>query len=573
MDQDFEDYLYRERVNYLNSHAHTSLISNTLVALFTAWLMRDWFDHSHLILWLCICLVCFVFLWAFHNQFGNVKLSLGDTRWLRRGSIGSFLVGLLWGLVTVVFFAVDNSNYIIWVVCLYTGYVSGALSVSFAYMPAFVAFAIGITVPLVCRMFYQDETVYNMVGLLSIFYVTMLSYVAWNMHRLYIRSVRTQFDNITLMRELAEEKEAVEKAVAVKDQFLASASHDLRQPLNAIGLFVDALAPLQRNSQGTSILEKIRLSLRGLNGMLHSLLDISKLDADAVDYEPNHISLYTLVAQLHEEYQAKSKSVSITNNVAVDTIVFADPTVLYRIVRNVLDNAVKYTPAGEIHIYSKTSDDHTLLYISDTGIGIPGQKIEEVFDEFKQLNNPDRNRDKGLGLGLAIVKRLCELAAIEINLDSELDQGTCVRLKICNGLANEPQEVKAKPDVNLVGRMVVIIDDEKDIVEGMQLVLSSWDCDVIAGTSPEQVFTKLRDANKIPDVVISDLRLADNVDGTNVIDAIRDEYNEDFPAILITGDTAPERIVKANQARVTIMYKPIESSDLKQSIFALLTNT
>jgi len=568
---DFDTYLAHERAKHAHEHALISFLSEVGVACLTVGLIWRMFSHTALLVWLGGAVAVSVLaLWT-HKTLIPTNLSYTPTKWRWATTITSMLVGLIWGIVSVLFFAPDNSTYLVFMLAIYTGYISGAQAVTFTFQPSFIGFTLGISTPFIGRMFYEGGELYTSVGVLCVFYISTLIYVSNNTNKLFIKSVRAQYKNDRLVNDLAKEKLMTEQAMAAKDRFLASASHDLRQPLNAISLFVDALHPLQTKKLGNEIVDKIRQSLKGLNGMLHSLLDISRLDAEAVKNEPKHISLNTLIMQLCDEYQEKAAHLRISCHIAPDTIVLADPTILYRIIRNLIDNAVKYTPQGEITIRSKISSPHVLnLCIEDTGVGIPSDKISTIFDEFEQLNNPERNRKKGLGLGLAIVKRLCKIAGIDISVESTVGKGTAVflRLNTVSPLAGlqEPEI----PLTNLNGRHVVVIDDEVDILIGMQHLLSNWGCKVTISESPTQALELLNNQTQVPDLIISDLRLRKNEQGTDLIDAIRHEYNKEIPAILVTGDTAPKRITQIKDSGLTVLYKPIEPDELKLQIGLLL---
>jgi CheY-like chemotaxis protein/anti-sigma regulatory factor (Ser/Thr protein kinase) len=305
--------------------------------------------------------------------------------------------------------------------------------------------------------------------------------------------------------------------------------------------------------------------------MLHSLLDISRLDADVIENQPKHIALQTLVDQLCDEYQEKAPHLNIICDIEQQITVFVDPTILYRVVRNLIDNAVKYTSQGEIKIVANVvADDMVELIISDTGIGIPEDKITTVFGEFEQLNNPERNREKGLGLGLAIVRRLCSIAAIEIELNSRLGEGTVVTIQ----LATAQQQKIVKPtlpaSVELRGKLALVIDEEHDILFGMQKLLSGWGCDVIVSDSLQQAIDRLSQHGGVPDFIVSDLRLRESQRGDDAIDAIREEFNLDIPAIVVTGDTAPHRVAALKESGLAVLYKPIEPRDLKEQLDLLL---
>jgi CheY-like chemotaxis protein len=220
---------------------------------------------------------------------------------------------------------------------------------------------------------------------------------------------------------------------------------------------------------------------------------------------------------------------------------------------------------------SNELDSSIQLRIVDTGIGIDEGQLERVFDEFHQLNNPERNREKGLGLGLAIVQRLCHLANINIQLQSVVNGGTTMELLIPQGDPTLITQPTVSPPLSFAGALMVVIDDEKDILDSMQHLLKVWHCDVVCGADLNAVQQQLASLNQVPTMLICDFRLEGNNNGLDAIEALRDEYNRDIPALLITGDTGPDRIIAANEANCEVLYKPIDGDALEAAITRCLT--
>jgi len=563
----FKDFLTKERAIHTSKNATVSLVSHLGVIALTLGFLWSLFEHMALLLWAMLAAATAFIGWLWnhdHERQFNRRLH----RVAKHGrTIESAAIGFMWGLVPILFFTDQSTTYLIFLVTIYTGYVSGAATSSFANAASFWGFTTLISVPFAWRMFEQGDELHTMIGGLVLFYVCMLSFVARNMQVLFIESTQKKFENLKLVEDLAAEKDAVERAVIAKDRFLASASHDLRQPLNAITLFVDALTPLQNQQLAHEIIRKIRFSLNGLNGMLHSLLDIAKLDAEVVDVKPSHVALHSIIEQLTEEYQeTKANDVHIHNYVAIDAVIFADPTIIYRISRNLIDNAVKYTPKGAISISTATEKNTIVLVIKDTGIGIPADKIDIVFNEFEQLNNSERHRDKGLGLGLSIVQRLCRVSNIDLNIESELNSGTTVTLRLKQGNTIDTTNHRQHNKVDLSGQLAVVIDDDDTTLEAVAYVLEHWQCQIVTASTLEQALTTLSQQCNVPDLIISDFRLANHEQGTRAIDVIREEYNTDIPAVLMTGDTAPERLRQAKEHDLVLIHKPFDNQALLRAI-------
>ncbi len=563
--QNFDHFLALQRVRHLNNHNLNSLLSNFGVIAITAAILWQWFNPVSILIWAVIYVLYVSLGWRSHNFRGEPADDLDLKRWITMDTIGSFGVGFLWGIVPVLFFQPDDATYAVLIIAIFAGFISGSHSVTFAYWPSFASFAAGIGIPFIAKFATTGIPLFQIVAALAAFYIAMLAHGAVLMHNLFIENSHTQFDNQQLVRDLAKEKRAVEQAVGAKDRFLAAASHDLRQPLNAVNLFVDVLAPMQTQEKGRDIISKIRKALFGLNSMLHSLLDISKLDAGSVENNPNDIALGMLVQQLFDEYREKAPHLKFVADIDEQIIVHADPTVLYRIVRNLIDNAAKYTHQGQVEINAQATDTHIALKIKDTGIGIPNDKLELVFDEFEQLNNPERNREKGLGLGLAIVQRLAKLADVNIQIDSEVGLGTLITLDIPKGRRNLSNTDAARElNSDFSSTLALVIDNEHMILESTSLLLEGWGCEVVSCDSYTRLHRSLATCSRPPDLILSDLRLGGANNGIDAIELVREEFNRDIPAILITGDTAPGRIQLADQAQAYVLYKPIDSSVLEE---------
>jgi len=380
------------------------------------------------------------------------------------------------------------------------------------------------------------------------------------------QQITLRFQNTELMNDLTVQRDNAEQAMLAKNRFLAAASHDLRQPVHALGLFVDSLAPHLEAPKARAILDKIRQSSAALGGLFHGLLDISKLDADVIENNPRDFLLDDLAERLQSDFAgaAEEKNIKLLMPQECGYAAYADTALLDRIMRNITSNAIKYTDKGSVTFScEKTSDDKIKIDISDTGRGIPESELSNIFSEYHQLENSERDREKGLGLGLAIVRRLGLLTGIEIKVESEVNVGSV--FSIILPIGNKDNIVPPKPTSNptkVEDLKIVVIDDEVDIIEGMRNVLTVWGCTTFTGTTTDEALTALAGQDR-PDLIIADFRLKAHESGLDAIQTIRDEYNYDIPAALITGDTSPERLRQATSASAILMHKPVEPANLR----------
>ncbi len=371
--------------------------------------------------------------------------------------------------------------------------------------------------------------------------------------------------------ELSEAKEIAETANQAKTRFLAAASHDLRQPLQALGLFTATLAgkPLAPDAQ--MIVGKIEASLEALEGLLDALLDISKLDAGIIEPQVSAVSLGSLFDRLAAEFVplAASRKISLSFR-PTRAAVLTDPALLERVLRNLISNALRYTEQGRVLVACRPHGHGLALEVWDTGRGIPPDQLKEIFREFHQLENPQRDRRKGLGLGLAIVERTCALLHHEIDVKSTLGRGSLFRVLLPAAMprpvptAARPEPPRAAADMS--GRFVIVIDDEPEVCDGLRGLLESWGLEVATADAASTALVELSRVGRTPDAIVADYRLRNRRTGAGAIARIRAQLEWGIPGILITGDTAPERLRQAREHGFPLLHKPVRPDRLRAAL-------
>ncbi|MGB0723126.1 MAG: ATP-binding protein [Gammaproteobacteria bacterium] len=394
----------------------------------------------------------------------------------------------------------------------------------------------------------------------------------------------TTFTNITPQigreRAIQAARESAEHANAAKSRFLASASHDLRQPIHAMGLWMDTLATSQINTQNPGktpeVVERIRESLDAVSSMLDSLLDISKLEAGVVHPHPETFDLVALVEELHRSLsvQAREKNLRLRLRAPPSPCrVHSDRAMVGRVLRNLLTNALRYTNEGGVLLALRANDAVARIDVIDTGIGIPADEQERVFLEFHQVGNPQRNRQQGLGLGLAIVKRLIDLLGAELTLRSRPGRGSrfslCLPLGDCTGPhATENRHAEATGDLS--GRRILVLDDDPDVLEATGVILDLWNCDVQLAADIEEALDTVRQWH--PELLIVDNRLPDGWSASRAIEALRATIGAATPALVVTGDTGPEQLREVRASGHALLNKPVKTQRLHTLIGALLND-
>lgn len=360
-----------------------------------------------------------------------------------------------------------------------------------------------------------------------------------------------------------------ERANRAKSRFLAAASHDLRQPLQAINMFVGALKSTATGPENEEIIAAIEDSLRVTNSLLDSLLDVSRLDAGVLEPKPQAMAIGDLLDRMELEFAGPAAEKDIDLRVvASSAFVRSDPILLDRVVRNLVSNAVRYTRHGRILVGCRRRGTTLRLEVWDTGIGIPADKLEVIFEEFYQIGNPERDRTRGLGLGLAIVDRMAKLLGHRIDLRSEPGRGSmfAVELPIVTGTVPEEPSETATRD-RLAGALLVAIDDEPAQLRAMTEVLRRWGCEVLAATSTAEAITEMpKRGGRIPDAIVADYRLRDGATGAEAILAIRAALNRQIPGIILTGDIEPTRLRQVKASGFALLHKPIDADRLRHAL-------
>ncbi|MDH4134096.1 MAG: hybrid sensor histidine kinase/response regulator, partial [Gammaproteobacteria bacterium] len=480
--------------------------------------------------------------------------------------------GILWGLAGLFFLLPDSAPHQMILLTMIVGIPAGSIFATsywprtnfFFALPAISLAALGLVLQ------GSPASVGMAIGMLV--YLVILYRMMQQAHAAAMHAIRLKYENLELVGQLREQRDAAEQANVAKSRFLAAASHDLRQPLHALGLFVTALRERNRHAELREIVAHIERCVTALGSLFEALLDVSRLDAGVVEPRPVHFALRTVLDRLAPEYEPQARAQGLDFSVAGgDILAHSDPALVERILRNLLSNALRYTPRGAVQVTARDVGAQVEIAVRDTGPGIPPDKREEVFMEFVQLANPERDRTKGLGLGLAIVRRLATLLDGTVVLDAAEGGGSEFRVRLPRGDAAAivaTVEPLALATIPFAGWLVVVIDDERAVREAMQVLLEGWGCVALTAESAVDAVQRLHAAGRRPDVIIADYRLRENATGAEAIGLLQREFGAAIPGFIITGDTAPERLQEASASGHLLLHKPVQPGKLR----ALLAN-
>jgi signal transduction histidine kinase len=395
---------------------------------------------------------------------------------------------------------------------------------------------------------------------------------------------RTEELHATLRRleqsniDLSAAKESAEQANLSKTRFLAAASHDVLQPLNAAHLSVSALAELQTSEEGRTLVRQVERSLETMEDLLRTLLDISRLDAGVVQPSIADVQLESLFSSLKSDFQQLAERKGLTLKfLETGAVVRSDATMLRRILQNMLSNALRYTRSGGILVGVRNRGTTVRIDVADTGCGIPETQRDAIFEEFHRGTvSPDAELvGGGLGLGLAIVRRMAGALGHPVSFSSRVGRGTIFHVDVPS-IGSVPAHVVPAGEAErprgygLFGTRVLLVENDPDVLGAMTSLLERWQCAVRAATSTEEALDALGDTAWTPDIVIADQHLDSGDLGTNTITEIRDYLGRPVPALLVTADNS-ELIDRAAQAAgIELMRKPLKPAQLRALLAHLL---
>ncbi len=360
-----------------------------------------------------------------------------------------------------------------------------------------------------------------------------------------------------------------------KNNFIATASHDLRQPLHAIGLLIESLENKIIDAEQRSTLGKIKQSSKDLNNLLNSILDISKLDADAVKVTKNHFNIAPLLKSIEDEFgtEAKQKGLKLHINNS-SAIVFTDSLLLIRIIRNLVSNAVKHTLAGNINIVTEMEHDCLLVHVKDTGPGIPKEQHQAIFGEYRRIDEQKSQPNFGMGLGLSIVKRLTDLLDVEIKLDSSKERGTRITLSIPLGDDSYHHdlhpETATSPEFG--SYRVMVIEDNPVVLDAMLLMLTELNCEAYPARNIDESLEIIGELTELPDLLLVDYQLEDGVTGDMAIKRVCEAANKNLPAVIVTGNMHSDLVRKASNSAFRVLNKPVSPDVLLNTIASAIND-
>jgi signal transduction histidine kinase/CheY-like chemotaxis protein len=567
------------------------LFAQLLLAPLLAMLMWDKVAHGVLQAWVATVYCVHAVEFSFWRRRRSKNKGVAQNRaWGRLFRILTAASSITWGSAGVLMFVPGDLAYQALLICVVMGLTAGGATSNPFHPPSMFIYQAGVLLPTLGRLAWENDTTHWVLfGMLGMFCIFVLK-SALELIRTFEQSQRRRFENELLVGALLERKrdaeasrQLAEQANQAKSRFLATASHDLRQPLQALRLFSEALQDAAKDKETVRLSGQINKSVVALVDMFDDLLDVSRLDAGIVEPRWQHFTLGSLLDRLYGDFAplAQAKGLSFQLPVCMgehreqsdcNVVIYSDPFLLERMLRNLISNSIRYTDTGGVAVRCICTPEQIELEVADTGIGIKASTLPHIFEEYYQADNPHRDRRKGLGLGLAIVRRIEGLLGTKVRVRSEPAVGSTFSFAVPVGDASQLAQpfVITHSHYDLNGRVVALVEDDQDIREQSHGLMEQWGCRVVAGEYADDVMRKLDIAEVRPDLLVCDYRLPHGMTAIHVIKRMRELWGSQLPAVVLTGDTASETLNEIHASGAILLHKPIAPVRLRSMMYFAL---
>ena len=586
---EFENQLVQTRAEYLRNNLYVANIGSSAVFLVLAYFFWGSDLAQELYYWLGIGLSSSLFrsvlMYVYRKKNCFEKRPELARQYLYLYTIGTFLAGsaFAYGWLALIphLSLYEQLIYLLSIIAL----LFGGLFAYSPYFPAYIAFSSSALWLSPLLLDYTSEI--YMTGLaFGIWLIALVSTMfAYRFSTTFKVNKELEVNVYRLLSEVTLKRDEAVSANLAKSRFLASVSHDLRQPMHAVSLSLSTLQQLIGRKQEVERLHPmvdenlagLQHSVQYLNSMFEALLDISRLDAGTLNINIEYQEIQSLLKSLEYEYSimAKQEGLSFSLNIPSNFhmyLVRVDIRVLERLLRNLITNAIRYTSKGGIRLSIRTKNNLVDIRVIDTGLGVPKAMKEKIFEEFIQLQSPSaREKNIGMGLGLSIARRLGSILGSSIRLYSHMGQGSVFALRLPAKIKHDAKSLQAdKPEQHfefdrIAGALIIVVDDDPKICEATKSMLELQGAEVVIADSGAAAIKALAYGTRIPNLILSDYRLIGET-GLDCIENIRNEFNETISAVVITGDTAPEELTLLKNSGIEVVYKPIMAEALLRAI-------
>ena len=561
-----EDRLLAEQLRLLYGNVGVSVIPAFLVALVLLYTLENDSNRTMMLLWSAAVLTTKLLSAVDARRHLATPIAPAQARRLVALLIVVHtLDGAAWGALAWVALGSTAVAGNIMVLAILTGIVGSSMSLLAPVLVVFICFAAALVALVMSWFWLSGDSTYKALAVTGFLYLVSLVGQAHNSSQAALAAIRLRFENIDLVKAANAARRNAEYANLAKSKFLAAASHDLRQPIHAQGLFLDVLSRTPLSPHQTEVLASTQSAWQASSDMLNTLLDFSRIEAGVVQPKLQPFGLQNLLHQIENDLAPLADAKGLVYRSRETTVpVLSDATLVGMILRNLVSNAIRYTQHGGVLVACRLRQQTICIEVWDTGIGIAAADQVDIFREFHQLGNPERDRHKGLGLGLAIAEGLAKALGHRLWLSSTPGRGSVFRLELPQSSVAMPA-TELLPDGQALQQVrVLVIDDDDAVRSAMAHLLRSWGCQCHTAGSIDEALD-LASAQALA-IIISDYRLRGLRTGAHAIADVRALLGTDTPAFIVTGDTAPERLREASASGIPLLHKPLLPDQLYRAL-------
>ena len=535
-----------------------------------AYAMFDAVPRERVILWLIIAGLAHAIAIALGLVYLRKPRSAGENGlWMQLFTLRALLTGGAWGASTLIMWPADRFEYQAVLVMFLVGFSTVSTLTNSALRRCVLASFLGTWVPAIWRMAISDDPLHHTIAIMLLTFSVIIVASMLRFSRQLLEATRWRFENAELAENLQIEQRRVNAANRSKSRFLAAASHDLRQPVHALGFFLQTLRltaerPQPERAKLIEVTRQAQGTLNGLTGLLDTLLDFSRLEAGTVPADLQPIALKPVLATLAQQYTERARRKGLKLRVRPCILsVLSNPVGLQRILGNLMENAIRYSDRGGVLVGCRTRGNQLLIQVWDTGQGIPPNELDEIFEEFYQVNAPPAKpgSEHGLGLGLSIVKQLADLLGHQVSVCSRIGSGSRFTLAVplCESEIENPTlgPLTLSAFSPAVAGYLLVIDDDDDSLDSQRELLEQVGYRVLIARSADEALALAAVKSKQIAAIIADYRLSHNRTGIQAVEQITRLHGRPVPAMIVTGDTDPARIEELAVCGYVVEHKPL----------------
>lgn len=479
-------------------------------------------------------------------------------------------VGSLVGLGWIALFPASERHAVSFVL-FHTGYLLICLLCLGNLKRLFLVAVIPALLPIPAMLIVHHELIGISLKAAMILIPTVMIAFQQRLEHMISELLELRFSHLALLDDLQAQRDAAQQANLAKSSFLATASHDLRQPMHSLNLYLASTAAYPLSDDLRDMVKRMQQCAAYMNEMFDSLLDIARLDAQVIAPRIEAISLQSILLRLHADFEAlaDAKALELKFSANPGLAVLSDAGMLERILRNLISNALKYTKMGSVQVIAKQRNNRVRIAVIDTGPGIPRSLRTRVFEEFARVREDGlAEGPRGFGLGLAIAKRLANTLGMTLRLSSSGFRGSCFSIELPAAPFAQLKLTldRSQAPTSLAGQLVLVVDDDLEVLTAMTLMLTLQGCRVLAAGGFQEAIQQCERIQDKPSLLVCDYALGLEGDGLKLIEHLRNEFNEDIPAVLVTGDTSPERVAMFFRSGVEVLHKPVHPDTIVQAM-------